>query len=183
MTQDCRPDAVQFAVIQPFLLPLYKCGIPGLFSRPHRTTRLVLVISINAVMWPLMIWGVATAPPDTGTFFLAALILLLSIYSSFYVVCKRVHREKILWLPTICAVLALALWGFALYYFTRGLTNWAFDAAVSREGNKDCIFLDFFDSHDAWHLLSAGALFFSCVGLLTLDDDIVHTKRSEIAVF
>ena len=33
--------------------------------------------------------------------------------------------------------------------------------AVSREGNKDCILMGFYDAHDVWHFLSAISLFFS----------------------
>ena len=33
--------------------------------------------------------------------------------------------------------------------------------AESREKNRECVLLDFFDDHDIWHFLSATALFFS----------------------
>ena len=33
--------------------------------------------------------------------------------------------------------------------------------ARSREGNKECVFLEFYDYHDVWHFMSACALFFS----------------------
>jgi len=33
--------------------------------------------------------------------------------------------------------------------------------ARSRDGNEECVLLDFFNSHDVWHFLSAFALFFS----------------------
>ncbi|KAL9963642.1 hypothetical protein ACROYT_G027168 [Oculina patagonica] len=55
--------------------------------------------------------------------------------------------------------------------------------AQSREGNKDCILLGFYDSHDVWHFLSACALFLSFLGLLTLDDDLLRTPRNNIPVF
>lgn len=79
--------------------------------------------------------------------------------------------------------------------------------AESREHNRDCILLDFFDDHDIWHFLSSIAMFGSfLVGggtgegaeqashplfdsasalqvLLTLDDDLDTVQRDKIYVF
>jgi len=32
---------------------------------------------------------------------------------------------------------------------------------MSRENNEECLLLNFYDSHDIWHFLSAVGLFFS----------------------
>uniref|UniRef100_A0A493T227 SID1 transmembrane family member 1 n=1 Tax=Anas platyrhynchos platyrhynchos TaxID=8840 RepID=A0A493T227_ANAPP len=55
--------------------------------------------------------------------------------------------------------------------------------AESREKNRPCILLGFFDDHDVWHFLSAAALFFSFLVLLTLDDDLDTVRRDKIPVF
>ena len=55
--------------------------------------------------------------------------------------------------------------------------------AQSRNMNNDCIFLDFFDSHDLWHFFSASAVFMAFLGLLTVDDDLLYTARDEIDVY
>ncbi|KAH0628609.1 hypothetical protein JD844_009967 [Phrynosoma platyrhinos] len=55
--------------------------------------------------------------------------------------------------------------------------------AESREKNRPCILLGFFDDHDVWHFLSAAALFFSFLVLLTLDDDLDSVRRDKIPVF
>ena len=41
--------------------------------------------------------------------------------------------------------------------------HWLFQKtpAQSRQLNKDCILLDFYDNHDVWHFLSASAMFCS----------------------
>jgi hypothetical protein len=57
------------------------------------------------------------------------------------------------------------------------------DSAMSRDLNDDCILLDFFDSHDVWHLLSGFALYYLCYGVVALDDDLLDTQRDNIAVF
>ena len=53
---------------------------------------------------------------------------------------------------------------------------------MSRDGNRDCM-LVFYDSHDMWHFMSAFALFFSFLMLMTLDDDTEGTPRTELRVF
>lgn len=56
-------------------------------------------------------------------------------------------------------------------------------AAESRNYNKPCLVLNFFDSHDIWHFLSALAMFFSFMILLTIDDDLINVPRNQIPVF
>ena len=41
------------------------------------------------------------------------------------------------------------------------ITVFQLSPAESRELNKECILLDFYDTHDIWHFLAAFALFFS----------------------
>ncbi|OCT93603.1 hypothetical protein XELAEV_18011277mg [Xenopus laevis] len=55
--------------------------------------------------------------------------------------------------------------------------------AESREKNRSCIILHFYDDHDIWHFLSATAMFFSFLVLLTLDDDLDVVRRDKIPVF
>lgn len=55
--------------------------------------------------------------------------------------------------------------------------------ALSRHLNHECRVLQFYDSHDLWHFLSAMALYFTFNVLLTWDDGLAAVKRTEIAVF
>lgn len=55
--------------------------------------------------------------------------------------------------------------------------------AESRNYNKQCGLLQFYDTHDVWHFLSAAAMFFSFMLLLVIDDDITHKPRDKIPVF
>jgi hypothetical protein len=43
--------------------------------------------------------------------------------------------------------------------------------------------LNFYDTHDIWHMLSAFGLFFNALTLLALDDDLSVTPRNRIVVF
>jgi hypothetical protein len=75
---------------------------------------------------------------------------------------------------------------FYRYFSNSGLVSWdkfeLANAATSRENNTPCILWDFYDAHDAWHICSSFALFFGALTLLTLDDDLADTPRSQIRV-
>lgn len=65
----------------------------------------------------------------------------------------------------------------------QAVTDWLEPPAVSRNGNKECIILGFYDDHDLWHFLSALGLFFSFLLLLSLDDTQKRMPHSELRVF
>ncbi|GBP53589.1 SID1 transmembrane family member 1 [Eumeta japonica] len=71
----------------------------------------------------------------------------------------------------------------ALYFFTYGSSDWSTTAAQSRARNHRCKLLEFYDSHDLWHLLSAIALYLTFCAMLTWDDGLAAVKRTDIAVF
>lgn len=49
--------------------------------------------------------------------------------------------------------------------------------------NEPCGYMNFFDNHDMWHFVSATSLFLAFIFLLTIDDDLLLTKRKDIEVF
>ncbi|ROL54689.1 SID1 transmembrane family member 2 [Anabarilius grahami] len=72
---------------------------------------------------------------------------------------------------------------FAFYIIMKGLSTWQKTPAESREHNRECILLSFFDDHDIWHFLSSIAMFGSFLVLLTMDDDLDTVQRDKIYVF
>jgi len=107
-------------------------------------------------------------------------IFLIVINLFFFQLC---HRERILLTPIIYIVLSVTFWGAALYFFVNRTISWNLTPAQSRGYNRPCVLLNFFDYHDIWHFLSALAMFFSFMILLTLDDDLTDIHRSQIPVF
>lgn len=107
------------------------------------------------------------------------LILWINIFLTFQIC----HKERILLQPCIYIVLSIVFWAAALYFFINKTISWELTSAQSRHYNKPCELLHFFDSHDIWHFLSALAMFFSFMVLLTLDDDLIDVHRSQIPVF
>jgi len=51
------------------------------------------------------------------------------------------------------------LFAIALYFFEVEVSDKTLTPAKSRQLNADCVFLDYFDLHDLWHLMSAAAMF------------------------
>uniref|UniRef100_A0A670JY30 SID1 transmembrane family member 2 n=1 Tax=Podarcis muralis TaxID=64176 RepID=A0A670JY30_PODMU len=131
----------------------------------------------------LAAYGLIMRPNDFASYLLAIGICNLLLYFAFYIIMKLRSGERLKLIPLLCIVCTSVVWGFALYFFFQGLSTWQKTPAESREHNRDCILLDFFDDHDVWHFLSSIAMFGSFLVLLTLDDDLDCVQRDKIYVF
>uniref|UniRef100_A0A8D0C166 SID1 transmembrane family member 1 n=1 Tax=Salvator merianae TaxID=96440 RepID=A0A8D0C166_SALMN len=152
-------------------------------SWPMYTDRMVLLVVGNLVNWSLAIFGLVYRPKDFASYLLGIFICNLLLYLAFYVIMKLRSSERLLPIPLFCIVATAVVWAAALYFFFQNLSSWEETPAESREKNRPCILLGFFDDHDVWHFLSAAALFFSFLVLLTLDDDLDSVRRDKIPVF
>ncbi|KAM6474987.1 SID1 transmembrane family member 1 isoform 2-T2 [Liasis olivaceus] len=152
-------------------------------SRPMYIDRMILLVVGNLVNWSFAIFGLVYRPRDFASYMLGIFICNLLLYLAFYVIMKLRSSERLLPFPLFCIVATAVVWAAALYFFFQNLSSWEETPAQSREKNRPCILLGFFDDHDIWHFLSAAALFFSFLGLLTLDDDLDSVPRNKIPVF
>ncbi|XP_025896080.1 SID1 transmembrane family member 2, partial [Nothoprocta perdicaria] len=152
-------------------------------SGPMYVDRMVLLIMGNIINWSLAAYGLIVRPNDFASYLLAIGICNLLLYFAFYIIMKLRSGERIQLIPLLCIVCTSVVWGFALFFFFQGLSTWQKTPAESREHNRDCILLDFFDDHDIWHFLSSIAMFGSFLVLLTLDDDLDCVQRDKIYVF
>ncbi|KAM9032148.1 SID1 transmembrane family member 1 isoform 6-T7 [Sarcophilus harrisii] len=152
-------------------------------SRPLYMDRMVLLIVGNLVNWSFALFGLVYRPRDFASYMLGIFICNLLLYLAFYIIMKLRSSEKVLPIPLFCIIATAVVWAAALYFFFQNLSSWEETPAESREKNRDCILLGFFDDHDVWHFLSATALFFSFLVLLTLDDDLDVVRRDQIPVF
>uniref|UniRef100_A0A8C3KXZ6 SID1 transmembrane family member 1 n=1 Tax=Chrysolophus pictus TaxID=9089 RepID=A0A8C3KXZ6_CHRPC len=130
-------------------------------SRPMYMDRMVLLIVGNLVNWSFAIFGLVYRPRDFASYILGIFICNLLLYLAFYIIMKIRSSEKLLPIPLFCIVATAVVWAAALYFFFQTLSSWEETPAESREKNRSCILLGFFDDHDVWHFLSAAALFFS----------------------
>uniref|UniRef100_A0A8C8SDL7 SID1 transmembrane family member 2 n=1 Tax=Pelusios castaneus TaxID=367368 RepID=A0A8C8SDL7_9SAUR len=128
-------------------------------------------------------YGLVVRPNDFASYLLAIGICNLLLYFAFYIIMKLRSSERIKLIPLLCIICTSVVWGFALFFFFQGLSTWQKTPAESRQHNRDCILLSFFDDHDIWHFLSSIAMFGSFLVLLTLDDDLDCVQRDKIYVF
>ncbi|XP_056415926.1 SID1 transmembrane family member 1 isoform X1 [Hyla sarda] len=152
-------------------------------SRPMYMDRMILLIVGNIVNWFFAIFGLVYRPRDFASYLLGIFICNLLLYLAFYIIMKLRSSEKIRPLAVFCILATAVLWAAALYFFFQTLSSWEESPAQSREKNRECILMHFFDDHDIWHFLSATAMFFSFLVLLTLDDDLDDVRRDKIPVF
>ncbi|XP_061449120.1 SID1 transmembrane family member 2 isoform X1 [Rhineura floridana] len=152
-------------------------------SGPMYVDRMVLLVMGNVINWSLAAYGLIVRPNDFASYLLAIGICNLLLYFAFYIIMKLRSGERLKLIPLLCIVCTSVVWGFALFFFFQGLSTWQKTPAESREHNRDCILLNFFDDHDVWHFLSSIAMFGSFLVLLTLDDDLDCVQRDKIYVF
>ncbi|KAJ8707610.1 hypothetical protein PYW07_011287 [Mythimna separata] len=106
-----------------------------------------------------------------------------SVSTMFYIIMKLVHRERIAGYTWFYFVLAHVAWFTALKLFLDSRTKWSQTPAQSRRHNAECSILQLYDSHDAWHVMSAAAMFLSFNMLLTVDDMVANMPRSSLQTF
>ncbi|XP_056612572.1 SID1 transmembrane family member 2 isoform X2 [Triplophysa dalaica] len=152
-------------------------------SGPMYIDRMVLLVMGNIVNWSLAAYGLIHRPNDFASYLLAIGICNLLLYFAFYIIMKLRSGERIQFLALVCVLFTAVVWGFALFFFFQGLSTWQKTPAESREHNRECILLSFFDDHDIWHFLSSIAMFGSFLVLLTMDDDLDTVQRDKIYAF
>ncbi|KAL8612263.1 hypothetical protein ACOMHN_038175 [Nucella lapillus] len=151
--------------------------------KPIYVNRFFMLLVGNLINWAFALYGAIQHPSDFASFLLAIFIGNLLLYLLFYIIMKLLSKERINFLALLCIVAAGISWGFSLYFFFQHLTSWHLTPAQSRQGNRPCVLLDFYDAHDVWHFLSSVSMFFSFLILLTLDDDLYMQRRDRIPVF
>lgn len=166
---------------------LFQYNLRHPFPIQHKPKFIYLVIA-NIINFIGGVIGLICRPADFGTYFL--FIMIANFLSSliYYIVtklcykeCKR-HTRKIL-RPIIYLILSIVFFIGGGILYSRSVTNWLESPAGSRNNNQECILFDFFDTHDLWHFLSAFALFFAFLLLMTLDDDQELENRSSLHIF
>ena len=149
-----------------------------------RSTRrnIILVILLNVMNMTFLIVG-AVLTPSISSYILNIFICNLLVYTCYYISMKLYFKERITWTAYIYLFFSLLCWIPAMIFYTQFRTSYYVTPAESRDMNAECMLGELFDSHDVWHLLSAGGLFFCYMLLQTLDDGLCYVSRKRIHVF
>ncbi|KAJ8945172.1 hypothetical protein NQ318_001638 [Aromia moschata] len=154
--------------------------------KPIRKARFILLLIANVANYAMLVAGLllyTTDVTDFGTFLLGLLMGNSVVHAIFYTCMKLICKERICVEAIFYGLCGVGTWAAATVFFLDAATLWTVTPAESRQWNQGCILLNFFDKHDVWHLLSSGALYFSFMFLMCLDDDIVDVDQTEIPVF
>ena len=72
------------------------------------------------------------------------------------------------------------LWGFAVWHFDKkATTDKSLTPEKSRDYNQECSFLEFFDAHDLWHILSSHALLVSAYVVMFMSHRYTFPKPQD----
>ncbi|KAL3274294.1 hypothetical protein HHI36_015699 [Cryptolaemus montrouzieri] len=165
---------------------IHERGINKHALTPNKKVRFILLVLANFINFAILMMGMclySVGATDFGTFLLLILMGNAILHTIFYVSMKLIHKEKLCIEATVYGMLSLMVWTASAMYFFDKSTLWMVTPAESRNWNQECMFLNFFDKHDIWHLFSAPALYFTFMLLLCLDDDLVQTPQENIPVF
>ena len=153
------------------------------YNRP-RIAHIIIICIVNTVS----LMGLYYYEFDAATALLVFMIFNLVAYTAYYWVMKMIYRELlnrpfVALFPILLALCSVVFFGLALLFFFQSVTDWQMSPSGSRNMNKDCVFLDFYDNHDVWHVLSAFGLFFNFLSITMIDDNISDVPKSNIHVF
>ena len=170
---------------------MYMTGYVGLTifrRRRHNVDQVTRQIAITHLVLNVTLAVVGLAVQSIFSDFSMYALLFFTLNSGLYIIFYRVakkigYRETPSRFSMLFLVLGLlSLLPALVMFLFYNPYNTVASAALSRTSNAPC-FAGFFDAHDVWHFLSATALFFLLMGILTLDDDLLQTPRHNIPVF
>ncbi len=72
----------------------------------------------------LTVYGLMERPPDFASYMLAIFITNLMLYTTFYIIMKLRHGEKILCQAVFYIAMASVSWGAAMYFFINKAITW-----------------------------------------------------------
>ena len=160
---------------------------------------------VASVVASLLFWtslGVAIAIRAEFTNFALFLIIATNIfYLSYYIVRRACRRNDLCKIApwccgpkyAICSASSVALMiacfitaTISLVFFLDASSNKAFPPELSRTLNRECLLLDFYDTHDIWHFFSAILVFLiGCIPLffergLSFEESPLNSENSPL---
>ena len=123
---------------------------------------------------------------SSAVLFHTAIILVL--YCLYYWCAKMIerdflHRPVVFSLALLTVLLSTACWTLAFYCWCKSPISPSETPSSARMGNRNCIFMDYYDHHDAWHILSAFGMFTLFLATLLVDENMGLVPRERIHVF
>ena len=160
-----------------------------LFWPKYNKSRIYLSMSIlfSFIIFIILLWIPGffnSVASGIIAFFLFQMVFYIIYYWILKLIKKEfLHRPFVFFFALSLLLSSFVFWIPALYFYSTASSHWELSPANARTFNKDCIFLDFYDSHDMWHCLSAFAIFTTYLSTLLMDDNLYFVQRDKIRVF
>lgn len=123
---------------------------------------LCLGFSVFGVLLPIILFAVyRNNLPQVFLFFYISVGIFVILVRACYLCCEGSVRcsVSVCTLRSVYVILVIGLWAVSLYFFKgKETTDKSQSPEQSRDKNHECESMDFFDSHDIWHILSSHAL-------------------------
>ncbi|PVD27340.1 hypothetical protein C0Q70_12496 [Pomacea canaliculata] len=143
-----------YAITSLCILKIYEIRHPDAHLKAHRHYFCMGVYTCIAVLGMM---NLSTQAINIKTAVIPVIAILVPVLRSAYIsaVVGAIIRK-----PDFATYLLIILLVNLLLYFLLHIIL-KLSPEESRKENKPCVLLDFYDYHDVWHFLSAGAIFFS----------------------
>ena len=102
----------------------------------------------------------------------SALVAIGSLLTTCLVKDKTCNCSCIVFGVFLFGAVTIAIMGIALYFFTeKATTNKSKSPEKSRDLNEECAWVNFFDDHDKWHILSSFGLLVGALMMIHVSYD------------
>ena len=160
-----------------------------MFFPKHNKSRIFQSITI---LIPFFLVFILLWIPNFITSIPIAIVIFIGIHffvNLFYYWLQKFLRKEFLYRPAVfflaffLLLLSLVFAILAFYFWRNTAIAWEESPAVARTFNHECIFLDYFDYHDLWHVMSAFTIFTIYLSTFLIDDNLYFVQRDKIDVF
>jgi len=140
---------------------------------------LIFIIILNAANITMLILSLATS--IVYSIIYLSIMLLSSIITIVnYIYYKSVEKKETITKNVICMyIVSIIFITLGIYYFSQP-TYAKYDTVIeSYSRNRPCIFLNYFDTHDMWHMFSAFGIFAFLQATWWIDATSIYTNHRE----
>ena len=140
-------------------------------TRPRKATLFMYLFVVNMISFTILTIA-SSIDMHFSSFILLLLFINVTMVNIRYIFNKIRSNEKILWYGWVLLIATIVLWISAITYFGKSPTNKFLLPSESRKLNQPCLWFDYFDSHDIWHIFSAFGIFTMLLFEWIIDNDI-----------
>lgn len=141
---------------------------------------------LGAVLFSIIIFLLrATSVIDTtfANTVMGIVIAFATCVLGYVLACRRFAYSTVQRIHlVVLAIASMAIMSYALTFFSDKTYDTEIDPVESRNLNRECVILDYFDAHDLWHFVSAVAILMLAAFVLHANPPILPFHKAAKAV-